>query len=136
MNCPHCQRDLPLKFISEECPFCGHVILESEVHEQESRPKPVKTWWPLFFIAMFGPAGLTILAVLLDGTKRGDVEVWIGLYGGIIGGIICGVMLGRHLGKSFGTRIIIGIFFSFLMIVVCVGINCFGCTASGFHFLG
>lgn len=93
---------------------------------------PPRFNWLLFCGVMLAPPVLTSLTVLL-GSKSGDASVAVALFGGAISGIICGVMLGRRLGKTPGLRLLFGLVLALVMIVVCVGMSCFGCLASGFQ---
>ncbi len=132
MNCPHCQKELPVNYAAAWCPFCGRDLPASGVDSVQHLSPPVKTNWVLFFSVLLAPVLLTILVVLL-GAKKGNASPGIAFFGGGVAGIVCGVMLGRQLGKTKPLRIILGILFAFIMIVVCIGMSCFGCLASGFQ---
>lgn len=86
----------------------------------------------MFFIVWLAPVLLTSLTVLIV-SKKGDAASLVGLVGGGISGIICGVMLGRRLGKTRELRIVLGVVFALIMVVVCVAMNSFGCLVSGYN---
>lgn len=85
--------------------------------------------WLIFFAAMFVPTIITIISVQ---TKRQDSPPIVALVGGGVSGIICGAMLGRRFGRTRELKIVLGIVFAFVMGAACIGMNCFGCLASGF----
>ena len=132
MNCLHCQKTLPGNYASNWCPFCGHDLPLSEADSVQPQSPPVKINWLIFFSVLLAPVVLTILAVLL-GVKNGNVSPGIAFFGGGVAGIVCGAMLGRQLGKTTSMRIILSILFAFIMVLVCIGMSCFGCLASGFR---
>lgn len=132
MNCPHCQNELPERDAAAWCPFCGRDMPPSETDLVQPQLPPVKTNWLIFFFVLLAPVVFTILAVLL-GANSGNASPGIAFFGGGTAGIVCGVMLGRQLGKTGPTRVILGILFAFIMMVVCIGMSCFGCLASGFQ---
>jgi hypothetical protein len=92
----------------------------------------MKAQWPIFFAVLLAPAILTILLVS-TGMRQGDAPANFVLIGGGAAGIICGAMLGLQLGKTPAAKLGIGILFAGVMAVVCIGLSCFGCLASGFQ---
>ncbi len=130
--CPHCQKELPANYGAEWCPICGRDLPPSETDSVQHQLPPVKTNWLVFFSVLLAPIVLTILAVFL-GAKNGNAAPAITFFGGGTAGIVCGVMLGRQLGKTGPTRVILGVLFVFIMVVVCIGMSSFGCMASGFQ---
>jgi CDP-diglyceride synthetase len=88
--------------------------------------------WVVFLVVLLTPALLTILVVLSGGRDSGAAPA-IAFLGGGIAGIICGAMLGRRLGRTTPLKIVLGLVFAMVLSVVCIGMSCFGCLASGFH---
>ncbi|MEO6184121.1 MAG: hypothetical protein ABIP71_13670 [Verrucomicrobiota bacterium] len=135
MNCPHCQKELPENYSAAYCPVCGKglppQVSPTLTSETPSTTKQ-KISWPLFFIVWLAPVLLTSLTVLAFSNKN-EGAVYVGLFGGGISGIICGVMLGRRLGKTRELRIVLGVVFALIMVVVCVAMNSFGCLVSGYN---
>jgi len=132
MNCLHCQKELPANYVEAWCPFCGRDLSASGTDSVPHPLPPVKTNWLIFFSVLLAPVVLTILAVLL-GAKAGNASPGIAFFGSGVAGIVCGVMLGRQLGRTAPLRIIFGILFALILFVVCIGMSCFGCLASGFQ---
>jgi len=132
MNCPRCQKTLPENVAADWCPFCGRVLPPLEPDSIRPQLPLVKTRWPIFFCVLLAPVVLTIFAVLL-GTKDSDTPSAVTLFAGGVAGVVCGVILGRRLGKTTPMRIILSVLFAVIMIVVCIGMSCFGFLASGFR---
>jgi lipopolysaccharide export LptBFGC system permease protein LptF len=132
MNCPHCQKELPVNYDAAWCPFCGRDLTLPKADSPQETLPPFKIKWWLFLAAMFAPLLLTILAVLL-GAKRDNVSPMIALIGGGIAGIVCGVMLGLQGGDTTTSRVFISILMALVMAVVCIGLSCFGCMTAGFQ---
>lgn len=132
MNCPHCQKELPEGQPLEWCPFCGRDLAPSEADASQHLLPPVKTNWWAFFFALIAPVLLSIFAVLL-GANSGNTSPMIAFFGGGAAGVVCGVLLGRQLGRTVVTRFLLGVLFTLIMMVVCIGMSCFGCLASGFQ---
>ena len=132
MNCPHCQKELPLKDESACCPFCGLALSPATADPPQPQSPASKFKWLIFLIALLAPAILTILAVSL-GAKQGDTAPTISMLCGTVGGIVCGIILGCRVGKSTPIRVVLSIVFAAIMSVVCIGMSCFGCLASGFQ---
>ncbi|MEO6034328.1 MAG: hypothetical protein ABIQ35_03650, partial [Verrucomicrobiota bacterium] len=131
MICPHCQNTVPEGFSGAHCPFC-----EKDLTAQRSSSidgpmaKQHKFRWPYFFAVMLAPVLLTSLSALLS--KDGSFAVGIAILGGSVSGIVGGAMLGREFGKTRALKITLSIVFAIIMIVVGVGMNCFGCLVSGY----
>ena len=87
--------------------------------------------WLRFWIFLFGPT-LATIAVILCGLDSGDTAPTIAFFGGGISAIACGVMLARRIGKTTGAQVGLAILFICVFAVVCIGMNCFGCLASGY----
>jgi len=132
MNCPRCQKQLPDNYAADWCPFCGSDLPPSEPDSAQPQLPSVKTRWPIFFGVLLAPVVLTIFAVLL-GTKDGDAPPAVASFAGGAAGIVCGVILGRRLGKTTPMRIFLGVLFAVIMMVVCIGMSCFGCLTSGYR---
>ncbi len=132
MNCLNCQKELPANYAAARCPFCGHDLAVSGSDSIQPPLPPVKTHWLIFFSVLLAPVLLTILTVLL-GAKNGGAPAGIATIGGGVAGIICGAMLGRQVGSTRPLRIILGTVFAGILMVVCIGMSCFGCLASGFQ---
>jgi hypothetical protein len=132
MNCPHCQKELPLNNETAFCPFCGLTLSTVAADPPQPQPPASKIKPLVFLIGLLAPAILTILAVSL-GAKEGNTAPTIAMLCGTVGGIVCGIILGWQVEKSTPTRIVLSIVFSAIMSVVCIGMSCFGCLASGFH---
>jgi hypothetical protein len=97
----------------------------------DSERRRLNAW--AFVAVVLAPTLLTVLAVSV-GDKKGDLPPTIAMLGGGLAGIIAGVMLGRRLGTTVRARIGLSILFSLVMVVVCIGMSCFGCVASGYGF--
>jgi hypothetical protein len=132
MNCLNCQKELPADYAAARCPFCGHALAVSGNDSVRQSLPPVKTHWLVFFSVMLAPVLLTILSVRF-GAKNGGASTGFALIGGGAAGIVCGAMLGRQVGTTRPLRIILGAVFAGIMMVVCIGMSCFGCLASGFQ---
>ena len=78
---------------------------------------------------LFASVVLTIVTVQVM-PKFSDAPAVVALFFGTASGVLCGIRLGRWLGKSLESRIGLGILLSLIMVVVCVGMSCFGCIAS------
>ena len=89
--------------------------------------------WLFFFGSLFGPLVVTILAVRINPVSS-DVAPGIALAGGGISAVLCGILLGRRIGRRPETRLWLSLLFILVMAVVCVGMNCFGCLATGYEF--
>jgi hypothetical protein len=130
MNCPNCLKELPVNYDGAYCPVCG-----KNLPAPPNLPKPLdpsqKINWLIFFSFLLGPVVLTIATVLLI-SNQGNPAADVAAFGGAVSGIICGGMLGRRVGTSRETKIVLGIVFAVAMTVVCIGMNCFGCLASGY----
>jgi hypothetical protein len=132
MNCPHCQKPLPADWVSEWCPMCGRDLSPTDAVPPQNKPPAVRVNWLVFFSILLAPALLSVLVVLL-GARQGNLAPWIAFFGGILAGIVCGAMLGFSLGRTRAARILLGLLLSIVMVVVCVGMSCFGCMAGGFQ---
>src|SRR5271169_3341166 len=132
MNCPSCQKELPADYAAAWCPFCGRDFPDSRADLVQHELSPVKTNWLIFFSVLLAPVLLTMLAVL-SGAKNGNASPGIAFVGGGAAGIACGAMLGRKIGKTTPTRILFGVLFAVTLMVVCIGMSCLGCLASGFQ---
>jgi len=98
-------------------------------------PSPAKKCWTLWLIftaVLLSPVIASCLAGALD-KQNGDAAPVVALLGGGVGGIVCGAMIGWRMRKSTALRIVWGIVFAAVMVVVCVGMSCFGCLASGYQ---
>jgi hypothetical protein len=135
VNCPHCQKDLPVNYNGGYCPYCGKD-LPPPLNVARPLDTNQKISWPWFFVILFLPVVLTMLTARLP-AQAGGLAALISLCGGPVSGIICGAMLARRLGRTEGTKIVFGIVLIPTMVVVCVALNFFGCLVSsqgsGFH---
>jgi len=104
-------------------------LASAEPPPQASRAAQ-NTNWLIFWIALLAPAIGSCIGGALD-SRNGSVAPLITLVGGGVAGIICGSMLGRRLGKIQGAKFVLGIILALVMIVVCVGMSCFGCLVTG-----
>jgi len=91
-------------------------------------PRP-RFHWLVFFAQLFIPTIATIAVVQLPWP---DAAPFIALFGGIGSGLIGGIMLGLWLGRSSATRLWLSMIFIVVLGVACIGMNCFGCLASGY----
>lgn len=89
--------------------------------------------WVVFFAVLLAPPVLTSLVVLCGGTHGKDSGVGMALVGGTAGGIICGGLLSRRIGKTAPAKFILGVVFAAALSVLCIGMSCFGCLASGYR---
>ncbi|MEO6034670.1 MAG: hypothetical protein ABIQ35_05405 [Verrucomicrobiota bacterium] len=122
---------MPEDFSGAHCPFCEKDLAgQGRSLMDGSMPKQHKFRWPYFFAVMLAPVLLTILSALLS--KEGSFAVGIALLGGSVSGIVGGAMLGREFGKTRALKITLSIVFAIIMVVVGVGMNCFGCLVSGY----
>ena len=94
--------------------------------------EPSKINWLVFFAALFVPTLLTIATILL-GANHGDAAPTVAGLGGIASGIVGGAMLGRRIGRTSAMKIALGILFTLVLGAACIGMNCFGCLASGYQ---
>jgi hypothetical protein len=132
MNCQNCQKELPADNTATQCPFCAHDLAVSGNDSVRQSLPPVKTHWLIFFSVLLAPVLLTILSVRF-GAKNGGASAGIAIIGGGVAGIICGAMLGRQVGTTRPLRIILGAVFAGILMVVCIGMSCFGCLAGGYQ---
>jgi hypothetical protein len=133
MKCPTCQQELSTERSRPDCPHCGEAIaIQPPSTPEVAAQAPLKLNWPVFFAILFAPVVLTIVAVQVMPASN-DASPAVAVIFGAVSGILCGFKLGRRFGKSPESRIGLGILFSLIMVVVCVGMSCFGCLASGYH---
>lgn len=92
-------------------------------------PRP-KLNWLVLLAQIFIPTIATIIAVQLRWTNAAP---FIALFGGIGSGLVTGIALGLRLGRTTGARVALGFVLSGVLCVACVGMNCFGCMASGYQ---
>jgi len=138
MNCPHCQKELPINYGARWCPFCGKDLPASATYAVEPPPQspilsPVKINWLIFFVVLLAPPLLTMLSASLVGGRNEQVSPGIGLYGGGAAGIACGIMLCLRLGKTLLARVVLGILLSGVMMVVCIMLCFLGCNLGGYQ---
>jgi len=93
-----------------------------------SLPPPARINWPLFFLALFLPTVVVVLAVQ---AKAHDAPPIVALVGSGLSGLICGVLLGRRLGRTTPARVLLSLLFVLVMGAVALTMNCLGCLASG-----
>jgi len=91
-------------------------------------PRP-KLNWLVLLAQLFIPTIATIIAVQMH---WGDGAAFIALFGGIGSGLIAGIMLGLRIGRTTGTRVTWCCVFTVVIGAACIGMNCFGCLASGY----
>jgi hypothetical protein len=127
MNCPHCQKELPVNYEGASCPACGNGLPLPPDAAQSPDPSQ-KISWPFFFAWLFAPVLLTTLAARFP-SQANDLAVLTVLLGGPISGGVCGVMLSRRLGHTTESRVLIGMLLVPAMMVVCVVMNFYGCVA-------
>jgi hypothetical protein len=129
MNCPHCQRELPEKYGTGWCPFCGHDLPSNQIDTLQSPPRPViepnHINWPKFFLILFAPAVGCFLALIVD---IGGLAVLFGPFGGSISGLVCAHMIMEAVNFTgskrtmihFGLAILLCALSFFLCFVGCV----------------
>ncbi|TAK94955.1 MAG: hypothetical protein EPO07_15955 [Verrucomicrobia bacterium] len=111
--------------------------MENESQNQtspETAPPPptAETNWLVFFAVLLAPVILSCIAGALD-KPNGGLSPMIALIGGGVAGIICGIMLGLRFGKTTGQKSVLIVGLAIVMVIVCIGLNCFGCLASGYQ---
>jgi hypothetical protein len=132
MKCPTCQQELPTGHSGPDCPRCGAAIQSPPTLDVVVQAPGLKLNLLVFYMILFAPVLLTIVAVQLM-PKSSDTAPVVAFIFGTASGVLCGILLGRRFGKSLESRIGLGILFSLIMVVVCVGMSCFGCLASGYQ---
>jgi hypothetical protein len=63
----------------------------------------------------------------------GDVSPIVGLLGSAVGGIACGMIFAFGNTDSVPGRVVLSIFASSIMFVVCLMLNFFGCAIGNSH---
>ena len=90
---------------------------------------PPKLNWLVLLAQIFIPSIATIIAVQLHWN---DTAPFIAFFGGIGSGLVAGTMLGLRIGRTTGTRVALSCVFTVVLGAACIGMNCFGCLASGY----
>jgi hypothetical protein len=137
MNCPRCQKELPADYSANYCFACGGSLSPEEYRGPDGELKhlpAVKFRAPLFFLLLLGPAVITMISAWLVGGSNESVSPFVGLIGGGTSGIACGLMLGRRIPSTGPVRIILCLFYSGIMTVVCIMLCFFGCNLGGYDF--
>jgi hypothetical protein len=135
MNCPHCQQPLPEKYGASYCPHCGGAVQPQDLLVAIPQLRPIKINYFLIFGALLFPPLLTMLVAFLgSGHSNEQASPAIAFFGGAAGGIASGIMLALRLGRTTGTRVLLGILFSAVFVVVCVMLSFFGCMIGGYQF--
>jgi hypothetical protein len=98
------------------------------------RLQPIKLNLIYFFIALLGPALLTLIVAVLVRTPNEMYSVGVAILGGIAGGIICALLLVLRIKTTLWGRIGLMIPCSAVMIIVCITLCFFGCTTGGYQF--
>jgi len=91
-----------------------------------SRPK---LNWLVLLAQVFIPTIATIIVVQFHGV---DAAPFIAFFGGIGSGLVAGIMLGLRIGRTSATRFWLSCVFTVVLGTACIGMNCFGCLASGY----
>lgn len=89
MNCPHCQKELPVTHGITPCPFCGKEIYFEQI---PLPPNRLRMNWPVFFIVLLAPAVFNLIGML---ENNGLIIVGSTFPGSFVAGIICACMLAR-----------------------------------------
>jgi hypothetical protein len=135
MNCPHCQKVLPEQLAEGRCPHCGGTVPPEAAPGPPVSLAPVKIRWLVFFCVLLTPPVMTLISAVLGKGQAGEsASPAIGFFGGAAAGIACGVMLAFRFGRSISARVLLGLFCSAAMAVVCIMLSLFGCEAGGYHF--
>ena len=115
MTCPQCHKELPEDQKGKRCPFCGLLAMRFN--------------WPLFLCGLLLPPILTLIAAVpAIARMTEDVSPMVGVLGSVGGGIICGVAYAFGSTDSVPGRVILGVFASGVMFVVCLMLCLFGCA--------
>ena len=125
MNCPHCQKELPEGEKAGVCPWCRQNVSVPPVSESAKRSQEQATAWLIFWAAFIGTPVLTFGLVAANFPA--------GLLLPIIGCVVAGFALAKATSKSAKSFVASGILYSFLVLVVYVGILFIGCVAVMSH---
>ncbi len=118
LNCPHCQRELPVNHPENWCPFCGR-----DLGEEETVAVPAtKINWLLFFAILLAPAILSLIGVSLD---LGTLIVGATFGGSLLAGTFCADLLDKQRGYSSAVKWCLAAVFALLSFILCFG----GCVA-------
>ena len=118
MNCPHCQKELPVNHPAIWCPFCGRELVEGQTPADEF----FKTNWPVFFAVLLAPAVLSLIGIAFN---SGTLTVLATFGGSLLAGKICAGMLAGPRGYSTAVQWLIAVGLAALSIILCFG----GCMA-------
>ncbi len=121
MNCPHCQKELPEGYKASVCPECLENLSASPASDPAERSTEKVIAWVIFWLAFIGTPIITF------GLAINQSNLFFGVP--IAGAVVAGFALAKVFAKSMGDFIARGILFSFLVVVVYVGIIFIGCVA-------
>ena len=125
MKCPHCQQLLPTGYSEPSCPICGTDLRGISLAEL-NRPR---VNGPMLIAVLLAPVVLTMIVATLGWE---NLTVTCILLASLTAGIVSGVMLSRiYTGHGIGGRIVMALFLSVVLTIVCLATCFVGCSLVG-----
>jgi hypothetical protein len=135
MNCPHCQKELPINYSDAYCPFCGEGIAakSGEVASSQNTPRKRFFWgWLFLILAIPAIVDFLLLTIFSNFDEAVNLMAMATFGGSPVAGIVSAILLVRWQGDgSQSPGVLKGILFSILFSVISFGL-CFAGCAAGF----
>jgi hypothetical protein len=126
MNCPHCQKELPVNYPVGYCPFCGNDFPEEKTIVAKESPLN----WKMFFAVLFAPA---VCSFASSAARLELLPVLFATIGCLVAGVICARLAMRSIGPTRMPRALLHLILAILFVFLCMMLSWIGCAVTGIN---